>query len=195
MQKDVPIPVKAYAIAAYSAARFLREDPADVFDDTRPSRARFIAVTAMRRVFPRACASHMAAHLGFCGDSRDLSRALYGAQTARWWLDIDVDRVVEDLRAALATTARSAPGFSCPDLATIPAPAVEPEPGPRQIAAGFRARIGRPTPVLSTTRRPALATAALLGDPPPGRREFLASLESPEYSAMRDDPKPRKAPR
>lgn len=195
MQKDVNIPVKAYAIAAYSAARFLREDPADIFDDTRQSRARFIAVTAMRRVFPRACAPHIATNFGFCGDSQDLSRALAGAQTARWWQDIDVDRVVEDLRAALATTARAEPGFSCPDLATIPAPSVEPAAKPRQLAAGFRARIGRPAPILSISRRPTVVTAALLGDPPPGRREFLASLDSPEYSASRDELPPRKRAR
>jgi hypothetical protein len=181
--QTIEIPVKVYAIAAYEAAALTGEDPADVFDDNYKPRARWLAIVAIKSVFPRVSAPHIAKNLGFIGDGRSLSRLLQNAQESRWWRDHDLTPIIGGICLSLRLRAGAYLGVDHLDAAVDVAPLCrEPiAPPPPAPAAKFTPRQARPARVISACgTRPVNVTASLLGDPPPGRREMLAGMKD-EY--------------
>lgn len=175
----IDIPIKCYAVAAYEAAKETGEDPADVFDDNRKPRARWIAICAMRSVFPRACATHIAKNMGFIGDSRALARALTGAQESRWWRDHDVSPVISAICLSLRLRAGGYFGVDRPETGfdAVPAREAEEPKEPARKPATFKVRPVRPIPIRLAPIARGNLTASICGDPPPGRREMLASMK------------------
>jgi len=178
MSALIPIPVKAYAIAAAEAAFLHSESVADIFDDERHSRARFVALLALSRFYPAARKTHLAQNLGFSCDCDSLASRTESARCSNWWRDADVVHVLGALRRS----------FSLPPLEddfdeTDHAPRA---PHIEARAAVFEPRKYRPARILTIAPRIPNMTAHLMGDPPAGRREYLSTLQSPFYAGGRE---------
>jgi hypothetical protein len=173
---SVTIPVKAFAIAADCAAQMFDEAVADLFDASTPSRARFVAISAVIELYPNAPQIEIAESFGWDEGGRALKAALTGARCAAWWRRADVARVYEETRRALGD-------IKLADIVTGDEPVQRISEDDRR-AAVYVPRVYRPSRLVTTTARcPPNVTALMMGDPPPGRREMLATLESPRYSA------------
>lgn len=144
MPVSASVPVSAFAVAADVATRCLGEPLADLFDESAPSRARLIAIAATIEIYPGAARGEIARCFGLTASGHDLARMLAAAQSAAWWRRADVDRAIEKIRASLGR-------IRVADLLN----------GRARIVSAGPARRANPT-------------AALMGDPPPGRREWLA---------------------
>ena len=155
--KQFIIPARLIALAAFEAARIHGEDPADLFEDEKSSRGRLIAIEAIRYVFPLASQISIARHFGYEGSGAMLSGRLANARAARWWRPEDVKSVFLQI-----------------------APHRDVQDGEPVVKASedLAARLPlTPRHALSTISGRSI-TSALMGDPPPGRREYLAQLAS-----------------
>jgi hypothetical protein len=173
---SVTIPVRAFAAAADCAAWLFDETVADLFDASKPSRARFVAIHAVIKLYPDAPQIEIAECFGWVAGGRALKAALTGARCAAWWRRADVARVCDETRRALGD-------IKLADIVTGDEPVQRISEEDRR-ATQYTPRVYRPSRLVTTTaRRAPNVTALMMGDPPPGRREMLATLESPRYSA------------
>lgn len=172
---SVTIPVKAFAVAADCAAQMFDEAVADLFDASTPSRARFVAISAVIELYPNAPQIEIAECFGWEEGGRALKAALTGARCAAWWRRADVARVYEETRRALGD-------IKLADIVTGEEPVQRISEEDRR-AAQYTPRVYRPSRLVTAARRASNVTALMMGDPPKGRREMLATLESPRYSA------------
>lgn len=167
---SVTIPVRAFAIAAFNAASLLSEDPCDVFDPDAKSRARFVAIEAMRVMFPTVDAVQIANNLGFVGRRKLLTNRLICVKCAKWWNDKFVERVVCDLEIALKAKRGGKTYFErAPEEPTVSISKATPD-----TDATRHVSIPRATLV----RRPANMTGYLLGDPGCGSRRVNSDERS-----------------
>ncbi len=169
------IPVRMLATAAAVAAEIYHEDAADVFDDAKWSRARMIAIAAMRKVFPTASQASIARCFGLIGDSKRIGQLCEKARNAGWWNDDAVEEVYR--------TVKHLGGYSddhLPEATREPRVAIDEEKAltftPRRVTDP------RKCIVVPAAARPANVTALLMGDPPPGRREFLEATPHKNFA-------------
>ncbi|MBM3553609.1 MAG: hypothetical protein FJX45_18140 [Alphaproteobacteria bacterium] len=193
---SVDLPVKAFALAADIAARRMGETVADLFGDA-PSRARYLAIDALISLYPSASQVDIARCFGWERADERFDAAMSGARASRWWRKSDTGGVLKDLRAALGNInaddllSGAEPiqrlgddGEECPLMPD--ARRGDPHDEPR--ARIYQPRRWRVTLIVSApVRRPLNLTAALMGDPPPGRREFLAEAAHRGYRPARED--------
>lgn len=181
---SVSVPARCFAIAAEAAVRSVGGEVADVFDDGRPSRARLVAIEAVRRVFPLASRVEIARCFGLDRTGREVARMVESAFASSWWSDdvvLSVAGVIlSDLRWPLLDA------FARVEAVEIGALARADEPDP--VAQRWSPRKVRPARLVTVTARPRSVTAALLGDPPPGRRAALEAMPSPLYTARQGNP-------
>ncbi len=170
------IPVSAFAVAGDAAARLLGEPLADLFDSSGLSRARFVAIAAMIKIFPGAAQIEIARCFGVTAPGRDFARALAAARGSAWWRRADVERAIDEIRASLAR-------IRVTDLMTGDELIVRL--GEFQRASGddeprdvvHRRRVWRAARLLSALApRAANPTASLMGDPTPERSALHARL-------------------
>jgi len=156
---SVVVPVRAFAIAAFNAAEFLNESPCDVFDSEKNSRARFIAIEAMRVMFANADATTIANNLGFTGRLTALKIRMKCVRCTKWWDDGLVESVVCDLEFALNMSRQGQTYFGHGTF-------YEPTIALKEAAAddGQSRRFHVPRTVFRR-RQPSNVTGYLLGDP------------------------------
>lgn len=179
---SVVVPVRMLAIAATAAAQFVGEDPSDAFDPPF-SRARCIAIAAIRRALPSVSQAVIARHFGLNADAPRISAMMIQAQTSKWWSDDHVRHVMAKIFPHLACRVDDA----LPKGLREPRVTMEEE-----RAVAFTPRKIDPTRIIPAPPRPKNVTAAFLGDPPPGRREQIAAIDwkGARYS-FQDDGKRR----
>jgi hypothetical protein len=155
---SVVVPVRAFAISAFNAAEFFKEAPCDIFDSEKNSRARFVAIEAMRVMFANADATAIANNLGFVGRLTALKIRMKCVRCAKWWNDELVEIVIRDLERALGV---SRYGRSYFDREPVDEPTI----AIKEAAAddGQSRRFFVPRAALR--RPPSNVTGYLLGDP------------------------------
>jgi hypothetical protein len=149
------IPVQAYAVAAYEAARLFGEDAADVFDPDATSRARIVAILALRRAFPRTHQVTIANNMGMEGGASSVARKISRATSASSWNDATIDYVEKLLSAALRRPIT---------IIKTHKPIVAP-PAEQKSLSGFKPRAVRPARLIAMRPKTVNVTAALMGDP------------------------------
>ncbi|WP_265518943.1 hypothetical protein [Nitratireductor luteus] len=80
------------ALALVTAARLRREDPVAIAKGAR-SRARFVAIAALKEAFPQAGWPFLGRCCGHHAPGGAQGRVIM-ARTLKWWREIDVDEVV-----------------------------------------------------------------------------------------------------
>jgi hypothetical protein len=151
------IPPAVYAVAAYEAARVFQEDPADLFDPDRKSRARYVAIAAIKRAFPEEAKAVIARNVGMEGDAKRISHLLDQAKSQKWWADNNVTFVEMVIAGSLRR-----PVTVVEVTADAPAPIVT-EAEPR--ATSFVPRRIKPAKAIFSPGRPRCVTGYLMGDP------------------------------
>lgn len=98
MSEALAIPLRAIALAAYSASMRLGGDAADCFDLAKPCRARLVAIAALGAAYPTASRAQLAACFGgWIVTSRGLAKHIANARCAAWWRASDVDAIVAEV--------------------------------------------------------------------------------------------------
>lgn len=157
------LPIRIIAIAAYEAARIHDEKASDAFDDDCPSRARWLAIEAIRRIYPLVSQASVARQFGFEGDAKLVAIRMANARLANWWRDENVSAVAQIIAPHSVLKDRDDPHVILQeDMAA---------------RVAFKPR-PRGTPI-ATVRN---VTALLMGDPPPGRRELLAATQHNNFA-------------
>lgn len=149
--RDTDIPVRIVAMAANEAAKLVGEDPADAFLE-RPSRARLIAIEAIRLVFPFVPQITIGRCFGFEGSAKDLDRRLDGVRYSTWWREEHVKAVFTRLAPHSAVRLTVEHGFE---------PTVQQD----ERAYSFTPRKAKPSRIITPIARVRNVTGALLGDP------------------------------
>ena len=143
----VIVPVPAFAVAAYAAARIHHEDPADVFDEHKRSRARIVAVAAVKSIFPSAATRDVMLAFGWDAAPNAYLNAKASAMSCSWWDDAQIAIVVRAVRKTIRS-----PGEASEPAVYLPA-----QPEPRYSARQYG--------LVARTNRQANVTAYLMGDP------------------------------
>jgi hypothetical protein len=186
---EVKIPVRSFAIAADAAADLIGTQSSFIYNGCRraASRARTVAVAAMIEVFPKARRATIAQGFDIKGDPWALCSMIGAARTKTWWRDDFVASVADAIKRDLAKDPW-AQRVECDDDGNIEfaldgkADLVLKEPEREIVAAKYTPRRWRPARIIHVgASRPGNVTSALLGDPPAGRREMIASMQSGKY--------------
>lgn len=174
------IPCELFALAAERAADLFCVGTAEVFIGQLmlAKRSRAFAIAAMIKAFPEHPRYGIAQGFGFDGSKNALWSMINQARKQKWWADIYVERIAEAIEAEFSRAGNPYAEFD--DTGSL---VLRDETDKR--AARFVPRNWKPARIIQQHRFPARVTGALLGDPPPGRREFLSTLPSLGYSAGR----------
>jgi hypothetical protein len=140
--------------AIATAAALMGERAADVAGGKHGSRARWHAIAALFEAFPDATASRVAMLCGVAPSTATSARGTLRRRirgVADWWREADFEATLEAVRRGASGEWRVANGAASPPTADCPLPTAPPSP-------------------LRNWRDAAISTtAALMGDPPPGR--------------------------
>lgn len=178
---EVQIPARIFATAAREAADLLLILPERVFDASTSAekRARAFAIAGMIEVFSsNAVRPAIAQGFGLDVNRRRLNGILDDAKRSPWWTQDCVEHIAQAVRVDCFHNP-GAPHINISAAGDLILDESEDEPK-RQI---YTPRKWRPARIITPYRRVANPTPFLTGDPPAGRREFLASLQSRGYRA------------
>lgn len=165
---DVTIPVSAYAIVASVAAEHYNESLPDLFDCFCPSRARFMALSIMRQIYPKASLAEMARCLGFQGGGKDIASIYKRGVNCKWFDEFALHLLVKECceQMKLEHIYEKETGDELPVMTVTQ----------EQVASEFVPRKVRPARVvLARAARPANVTGALMGDPGFASRRVAAN--------------------
>lgn len=177
---EVQIPARIFATAAREAADLLVIHPERVFDASTSveKRARAFAIAGMIEVFSsNAVRPAIAQGFGLDVNRRRLNGIMDDAKRSPWWTQDYVAVVAQAVRVDCFHN----PG--APHIKVSSAGDLILEDEDNQIRQVYAPRNWRPARIITPLKRCQNATSFFAGDPPPGRREFLAALESRGYNA------------
>ena len=186
---ECKIPVRSFAIAAAEASSIFKCNPENAFcsGSHASTRARNVAVAAMIQVFPKAKRISIAQGFNLRVEAEQVTVMLKNARGKPWWSDDYVsfvaDAIKQDLRNNHDEMLIEFDSFGNIEF-IIPdddAPVLK-KPEPEIVATRYSPRRWTPARIIRVgAARPKNVTGALLGDPPAGRREMLASMPNVKY--------------
>lgn len=185
------IPVRVFVVAAAAAVRRVGGLVDEVFDERLSSRARLVAIAAVRAGWPRVFYSGIAECFGWRASGDAVGRALANARCAAWWSDEAVAGVTAEVMADL----RWPWSDPCEPIVSVEA-SDSGQPAPNE----GRARVWTPRKfapsriIVPGAARARNVTSEMMGDPPAGRREALAAAPSLEYPGYYSRRWERRAP-
>lgn len=175
----VSIPARSFAAAAKAAAMRFSLYPSDLFGGSKTrkaSRASCLAIAGMIKAYPTASNIGIARGFGYDRSAHHLASMLTSSRAMPWWDNEIVDQIALAIKTDLIGPIHGELGPSVAvgdDGSLTPTKTAAP---PR-----YQPPKRKPARIISPST-PSNVTAALLGDPPPGRREYLAALDSPRYA-------------
>ena len=171
-----------FMVAAQTAANIYGERMT-FLKSNAPSRARVVAVMAVIRAFPHYRGLDVARALGFVGDAKQWQYRVFSAKRKHWFKDADLNAVIRSIGGAeKASNVHEEPIER--DNKRLVNEESQYTPGAQFIP---RRRLSMESIFVPTTPKPRNVTSTMCGDPPPGRREYLASIESKGYRASNLD--------
>lgn len=191
------IPDKAFYTAARRAAGLFEVSSDDVFGDSVLSsngrrhavcHARVVCVVALIKVFPHVRRAKILDGLYWDATQKDMATRIHQAKHAGWWDERYVDAVADAIIRGLVYQSDDAGIVRRHEASNSPDYCVPVRDVSEKLAVRCVWRKWHPVRIILAqySRRPRNITASFLGDPEPGRRELVASMQSPFYSAANE---------
>lgn len=175
------LPESAFIAAAKASAEIYGEDLSFLEMNTE-SRARIVAVLAIIGSSKGLKSVQVARKLGFSGSCWTWAERVSRAKAAKWFKYEDVEKVINAIGASHKIDLRVNDN-DVNDRKPIP------DESEYKSGATFvpRRRLSMGCIFIPATAKPRNVTSSFCGDPPPGRREMIASMDSRGYRAGNDD--------